>query len=96
MPSRYSIYNDTNSYGFSGNYATLGNYHGGMRGIHPPVPSTIVTGQYIVPGYSAPGYSTLMHGLHNGGCNGTYFNIGQAYGYNAGNCNTQYMGSLCQ
>lgn len=83
-------------------YASLGAYNGGqcMRGIRPPVPTTNVSGIYIVPAYSAPGYDTLQHG--SGGADGcgassssTYFTIGRAYGYGAGSCNTQYMGSIC-
>ena len=83
-------------------YNTLGAYNGSqcMRGIQPPVPTTNVSGFYIVPAYSAPGYNTLQHGGGSDGCGGTsssaYFQIGQAYGYGAGNCNTQYMGSICQ
>lgn len=92
-----SIYNNYGVYkGGHGPYATLGNYTGGFKGgIRPPVPTTSVTGYYIVPSYSAPGYQTLTHGppSENGG---PYFNIGKAYGYGAGNCNTQYMGSICQ
>ncbi len=83
-------------------YAMLGAYNGGkcMRGIRPPVPTTNVSGVYIVPAYSAPGYDTLQHGSSDDGCGGasssTYFTIGKAYGYGAGSCNTQYMGSICQ
>lgn len=90
--------------GGCGNYAVLGNYTGGFgSGIRPPVPTTAVSGYYVVPAYSAPGYQTLQHGGHVGGACGCgagggspYFSIGQAYGYGAGNCNTQYMGSLCR
>lgn len=83
------------------NYNRLGNYIGGYRGIRPPVPMTTVSGYYVVPSYSAPGYDTLTHGRYrglDGGCNGggPYFQIGQAYGYGAENCSTNYMGSLCQ
>ncbi len=77
------------------NYAQLGAYNLGFRGIRPPVPLTSVSGYYVVPAYSAPGYDTLTHGPP--GCNGgNYFNIGQAYGQGAGNCNTKYTGSICQ
>lgn len=80
-------------------YATLGGYnqYGSVynRGIRPPIPTTNVTGMYIVPSYSAPGYDTLQHGgSSNRGSN--YFQIGQAYGYGAGNCQTRYMGAICQ
>lgn len=81
-------------------YAQLGSYNkaSGCRGIRPPVPMTSVTGYYVVPANSAPGYDTLTHG-QSGGCEasgGNYFSIGKAYGYGASNCNQKYMGSLCQ
>jgi hypothetical protein len=87
------------------NYAQLGAYNLGFRGIRPPVPLTSVSGYYVVPAYSAPGYDTLTHGPPGGGCcgsgsGGNYFNIGRAYGQSAGSgsgfCNTKYMGSICQ
>ena len=87
----------------SSQYVSLGAYNGNqcMRGIRPPVPTTNVSGIYIVPAYSAPGYDTLQHG--SGGDDGcgsssssTYFTIGRAYGYGAGSCNTQYMASICR
>jgi hypothetical protein len=82
------------------NYAQLGAYNLGFRGIRPPVPLTSVSGYYVVPAYSAPGYDTLTHGPPGCGCDGgsggNYFNIGKAYGQNAGSCNTKYMGSICQ
>jgi hypothetical protein len=77
------------------NYAQLGSYNLGFKGIHPPVPLTSVSGYYVVPAYSAPGYDTLTHGPP-GSSGGNYFSIGKAYGSDAGNCNTQYMGSICQ
>jgi hypothetical protein len=82
------------------NYAQLGSYNQGFRGIRPPVPLTSVSGYYVVPAYSAPGYDTLTHGPPEGGCcsgsGGNYFSIGKAYGSGAGSCNTKYMGSICQ
>jgi hypothetical protein len=82
------------------NYARLGAYTSGFRGIRPPVPMTTVAGYYVVPNYSAPGYDTLTHGRQHYGCGdgsggGHYFQIGRAYGYGAENCSTQYMGSIC-
>lgn len=79
-----------------GNYATLGYYNQGFRGIKPPVPMTNVSGYYVVPAYSAPGYQTLQHGGSACGNQGNYFNIVRAYGQNAGSCITRYMGSICQ
>lgn len=82
------------------NYAQLGAYNLGFRGIRPPVPLTSVSGYYVVPAYSAPGYDTLTHGHAGCGCGsssgGNYFSIGQAYGQGAGSCNQKYMGSICQ
>lgn len=79
------------------NYSRLGVYTSGFRGISPPVPMTTVSGYYVVPNYSAPGYDALTHGVP-GGCgdvsNG-YFQIGRAYGYGANNCATTYSASLC-
>jgi len=98
--------NNIGSYGSGGpnvgggcNYAQLGAYNQGFRGIRPPVPLTAVSGYYVVPAYSAPGYDTLTHGSSDGSCgssSGNYFSIGRAYGQNAGNCSTKYMGSVCQ
>lgn len=79
------------------NYARLGTYIAGFKGIRPPIPMTTVSGYYVVPNYSAPGYDALTHGP-TGGCgessNG-YFQIGKAYGYGANNCTTTYSASLC-
>lgn len=77
-------------------YARLGAYAAGFRGIRPPVPMTTVAGYYVVPTYSAPGYDTLTHGPPECGSGGPYFTIGKAYGYGAGNCDTQYTGAICQ
>lgn len=78
------------------NYARLGAYAAGYRGIRPPIPTTTVAGYYVVPTYSAPGYDTLTHGAPDCCSGGPYFSIGKAYGYGAGNCSTQYMGAICQ
>ena len=95
--NQYGVFKGGYTGGGCGPYATLGTYNtgGGFNGIRPPVPVTSVSGYYVVPGYSAPGYQTLSHGTPSG-CGGPYFNIGKAYGYGAANCNTQYMGSICQ
>jgi hypothetical protein len=77
-------------------YARLGAYAAGFRGIRPPVPMTTVAGYYVVPTYSAPGYDTLTHGPPDCNSGNSYFTIGKAYGYGASNCSTQYMGALCQ
>lgn len=81
------------------NYATLGGYNSCSAGIRPPIPMTTVTGYYVVPGYSSPGYDTFSHGVDGCASGRNYFQIGKAYG-NGGNgcggCNTKYMVSLCQ
>lgn len=96
----YAAHNGPNP-GTGCNYAQLGTYNANFKGIRPPVPMTAVSGYYIVPAYGAPGYSTLQHGSGGdcgcgNGVGGNYFQIGRAYGYGAGNCNTTYMGSICQ
>lgn len=85
-----------NSNACDSQYARLGAYAAGFRGIRPPVPLSTVSGYYVVPNYAAPGYDTLQHGPSDGCCTGPYFKIGKAYGYGAGNCNTMYLASMCQ
>jgi hypothetical protein len=60
-----------------------------------PVPSTLVSGYYVIPSYTAPGYDALTHGSSG---SGGYFKIGPAYGYGcgAGNYDTaNYVSSIC-
>jgi hypothetical protein len=79
-------------YGPSCAYSTLATYNT-PSGI--AVPRTQVSGRYIVPSFSPPGYSTLT-GNSAPGCTG-YFNIMKAYGCGPdGSCNQQYVTSLCQ
>jgi hypothetical protein len=98
----YDMFKNYGGHGEAGcNYARLGAYSAGYRGIRPPVPMTTVSGYYVVPSYAAPGYDTLTHGRARGcgecgmAASGPYFQIGQAYGYGAENCSTHYMGSIC-
>jgi hypothetical protein len=79
-----------------GCYAQLGTYNQGFQGVRPPVPYTSVSGYYVVPAYSAPGYDTLTHGSQEGGSGGNYFTIGRAYGTGGSGCSQKYMGSICQ
>lgn len=72
-------------------YAQLGRYNS-PSGI--AVPRSVVTGKYIVPDFSAPGYDTLT-GRGNPSCTG-YFNIQRAYGSADGACDQRYITSLCQ
>lgn len=71
-------------------YNTLCNYH--SKGMMAPAgKGKVVTGQYVVPKYAAPGYDALT-GV--GTCGG-YANINSAYGKGAGKCNQAYVTSLC-
>jgi hypothetical protein len=84
--------------GSSCSYTNLQNYNSSTAGSlgHPAersVRATTVSGNYVVPNYSAIGYNALTHG-EQGSCSG-YFNITSAYGANANNCNTQYSNSPC-
>ena len=60
-----------------------------------PVPRRTVTGVQIIPDYKAPTPDTLTHGVRNPGCSG-FFNIMNAYGRNAAQCNQQYSMRKCQ
>ena len=78
------------------NFATLSTYNqlGNPAMIsNPSIPLTTGVGYTVVPAYSAIGYDALTHGGH-GSCSG-FFNITQAYGSNANNCQTQYIKRLC-
>lgn len=65
-------------------------------------PEVVSAGYYVVPNYSAPGYTTLQHGhweddhdhCHDRG-NSEYFRIGMAYGPNANNCAMSYTTRQC-
>lgn len=74
-------------------YATLQNYNK-ENSNRPAMQAANVSGKYIVPNYSAPGYNTLSHGAV-ASCSG-YFNVSDAYGGNGGSCGTNYVQSLCQ
>ena len=81
--------------GVYGSYNLLSNYNGVPTGAlgSPYVPPTTVTGSYIVPCYSPITYDSLTHGsvpTYAG-----YFDITQAYGPSANNCNTKYVQRLC-
>jgi hypothetical protein len=89
-----SEYYNSSVNGLSCSYATLAHYNNGSAGMRPPVPATTVSGKYIVPTWSAPGYNTLMHN-DVPSCSG-YFNIQAAYGKDAGSCSTKYVTKLCQ
>jgi hypothetical protein len=78
-------------------YASLANYNYNaptqdtLR--NPPVPPTLVQGQYIVPTFGGiPGYNTLVKGGNS--CSG-YADINSAYGAGAGSCSPSYVSKLC-
>ena len=77
-------------------YSTLSHYNnGGPPGV--PVPDYVrgVSDRYVVPEYGLGfGYNALTHGQNAGTCSG-FFNITNAYGRNANNCNTRYVQTLC-
>lgn len=82
--------------GPSCSYATLSHYNNGGKGAQLPVPKGgTVTGAYIVPSYSSPGYDTFSHGSSVPSCSG-YFDIGDAYKSKGGDCNQKYVRKLCQ
>lgn len=82
--------------GASCSYVDLKSYNSTSAGSlgSPAVPSATVSGYYVVPNYSAIGYSALTHDSSMPSCSG-YFNIQKAYGVGADQCNTQYSQSPC-
>lgn len=90
-----SNYNQQSVNGPAGAYNLLGQYNGHQAGSlgAPYVPPTTVTGSYIVPCYSPINYDSLTHG--QAPTYAGYFDITQAYGASANNCNTKYVQRLC-
>ncbi len=90
-----SEYNNS-TVGAACSYATLSHYNSNGQ-LKVPVPDRTrgVSGAYVVPSYGLGyGYNALTHGQKMGTCSG-FFNITNAYGKNANNCNTQYVRTLC-
>lgn len=79
--------------GSSCEYNTLGNYYGGGGTMAAPLASTL-SGVFVTPDYSAPGYNTLLHDQSVPSCGG-YFNIQSAYGAGADCCNTSFTTRMC-
>lgn len=78
------------------NYARLGAYTASFRGIQPPVAMSTVSGYYVVPDYTAPGYNTLLKTPPGSCSSGSgYTQIPFAYGAGANNCMTSYSASIC-
>ena len=75
-------------------YNNLGNYQGANNTM-PPVRAGVSSGVYLTPNYSAIGYNALTHGVPPGCSSQPYFSITNAYGKNAGSCNTTYTQRLC-
>jgi hypothetical protein len=75
-------------------YTTLSHYNSNGQ-LKVPVPERDqgLSGSYIVPKFGGLGYNALTHG-QVGSCSG-FFNITDAYGKGANNCNTKYVRSLC-
>lgn len=95
----YMVNNPHRLYGSNDgcNYAQLNSYTASFRGIRPPMAASTVTGYYVVPDYSSPGYNTLMK-TPPGSCassGGGYTQIPYAYGVGANNCVTSYSASIC-
>lgn len=72
-----------------GGYANLHNYNGSSSLV--PNRSGGASGVQIVPVFGAPGYDSLQLG---GGCGG-YPGVMDAYGQNAGSCNTKFVQRMC-
>jgi len=90
-----SEYNNS-TVGAACSYATLSHYNSNGQ-LKVPVPNRTKGGSgfYLVPSFGlGAGYNTLQHGEKTGTCSG-FFNITNAYGKNANNCNTTYVRSLC-
>ena len=72
-------------------YAPLGNYNGEYS-MGVPAQGSVSSGSYIVPSWGAIGYDSLTSTVPS--CSG-YYNITNAYGADAGSCQTTYRTSLC-
>jgi hypothetical protein len=90
-----SDYNNSVVGGSGCAYAKLATYNNGSVGMSPPVPRETVIGSQVVPVWQPPTYNTLMHGDTPQSCSG-YFNIINAYGQTADNCQTTYVKRMCQ
>ena len=86
-----SDYNHATSGGPSCAYANFQSYSKNYSMSVPPQ-GKVVTGQYIVPQYTAIGYESLTAVVPN--CSG-YSDINAAYGKDAASCQTNYRTSLC-
>lgn len=91
MSTVSSDYNNYTSGSAACNYAPLGQYSGDYS-MGVPFQGKVTSGAYIVPTWSPIGYDSLTTKVPS--CVG-YSSINNAYGANAGNCQTTYRTSLC-
>lgn len=77
--------------GGSCSYNTLGNYTDGYS-MNVAPQGKIVSGHYIVPTWDPISYDSLTGSVPT--CNG-YYDIKNAYGKGAGNCQPTFLRSLC-
>lgn len=86
-----SEYNNYVAEGAPCAYAQLSNYTADYSMDVPPQ-GKVVTGKYIVPTWNPISYDSLTQKVPS--CSG-YSNISDAYGSDAGRCQTTYRTSLC-
>lgn len=86
-----SEYTNTSTAGAPCSYADLGNYNADYS-MAVPAQGKVITGKYMVPQWDAISYESLTAPVPS--CSG-YSNISNAYGKNAGSCQTSYKTSLC-
>lgn len=92
MSSQYNEYSKPAVAGSSCSYGSLGYYYG-PRSTARDIRHGTVSGVMVVPTYDAIGYDALTHGVTQS-CGG-YFNIIDAYGPEAANCNPSYSIRRC-
>ena len=74
-------------------YSNLNKYNAVNASMSPPVPSSVVSGYYVVPNWNPVlSYDTLV----KGSCCSSYPSIVSAYGEGAECCQTPYTKICCQ
>jgi hypothetical protein len=90
--TNYSYGNRSTVYGNSCSYNNLMSYNNGIQGLKPAVPTSTVSGTYVVPGWNhVLSYDTLTKGNSCGG----YASIVSAYGEGAQDCCPAYGAATC-
>jgi hypothetical protein len=84
-------YNNYSAGGAACSYSNLSNYTANYS-MTVPAQGKVITGQYIVPTWSPIAYDSLTSKVPS--CSG-YSDITNAYGKDAGSCQTTYRTSLC-